>query len=197
MFFLKKLYKDTFQKRKLKERLSSFYGLGKNNAKQLGVFRGFSSRSRLNQASLVHMYNLSSLYSNEKSSVYSKVKQKAISFLLEGRLKAQELRNINNQISIYSYKGIRHNYNWPVHGQRTHSHGSTQRLLGRSRKILRLNLRVYFKRRVIRGKSRKLSKKEQEVLRLKKKIYLRRMKRLRRRSRLKMRRRGKGLLVKK
>lgn len=42
-------------------------------------------------------------------------------------------KKILNQITIKSYRGLRHKNNYPVHGQRTHTNAKTQRKLSSMR----------------------------------------------------------------
>jgi len=58
-------------------------------------------------------------------------KKKQESWLLEKELRRSIEKNINKQVTIGCYKGLRHTMNLPVRGQRTHSNAKTQKALRR------------------------------------------------------------------
>jgi small subunit ribosomal protein S13 len=193
MFFFN--YDRTLGK-KVFQRFQTSYGVGRNKSKQLARCLGFSRRTRVTQTAMLHRYNLAALSAKEKYTSHSKRKEIILNLPLDFRLKMAELRAIGKKMKMHCYQGIRHNYNLPVHGQRTHSHGATQRRLGAKRNLARSNMRAFFKRQPKKQK-RKFTKKEMEIIRLKKKIRLRRQRRLRKHARVKFRRRPKGVLTKK
>ena len=195
MNFLVKFNQSSNKKRAFMRVVKQHYGVNDSRSKALRYMLGCNKQTRINQLGIHVRYNISSLFSKEKYCVYGPKKDVFLELLFDGRLKAKECRDINKLISNHSYRGLRHNYNLPVHGQRTHSHGNTQFYLGKKRKILRLNLRRIFFRGITKKKL-KLSKKEQEVIFLKKKIDRRRLRRLRKRRRFKLRRRYGGVLAK-
>nr|BBH43085.1 ribosomal protein S13 [Spumella sp. NIES-1846] len=55
-------------------------------------------------------------------------------YILEGNLKRLIYLHIQNLIDIKSYRGIRHEKNLPVRGQRTRTNAKTQKKLRKSKK---------------------------------------------------------------
>ena len=100
--------------KKLIYSLRDIYGLGLNSSKLICKSLG---------------YDINTKTDNFQSQDYSKlaaiinVKYK---FIISSELKKRTYDNIQNMKNIKCYKGIRHSYNLPVNGQRTHTNAKTR-----------------------------------------------------------------------
>jgi len=59
--------------------------------------------------------------------------------LSDTRLKRTLYANITTLVDISSYRGLRHKYGLPLHGQRTRTNARTQRTLNLYKRLLNLN----------------------------------------------------------
>ena len=92
--------------------LRYIYGIGKNNAEDV-----------LAKANVDVTKRVSALSEDEQKRI-----QKAIeAYKIEGDLRSEITDNIKRLKEISSYRGLRHNKNLPVRGQRTRSNARTKR----------------------------------------------------------------------
>lgn len=100
--------------KKLVYSLNSIYGIGLFRAKQLCTSLGFDTNIRLNQLSESDIKRINSLIT---------LKYK---YTVDTELKKEKYDNIQTMKNIKCYRGIRHFYNLPVNGQKTHNNAKTR-----------------------------------------------------------------------
>lgn len=101
-------------KKKLIYVLKNIYGLGFLYSKQLCNGLGYDYNIKVNELKYKDITKLNSLIT---------VKHK---YIIDTELKKKTYDNIQLMRSIRCYKGVRHTYNLPVNGQRTHSNAKTR-----------------------------------------------------------------------
>lgn len=103
--------------------LRSIYGLNNETITRLLNILGLSHEYRINQLTKNQLNRLIKLIEHE--------------VLIENDLRLEIRNDIKRLININSYKGIRHQNNLPVNGQRTRTNAITQKKLGilRNRKL--------------------------------------------------------------
>jgi small subunit ribosomal protein S13 len=102
-------------KKKLIYLLKDIYGLGLLFSKQICKSLGYDYNIRF--------HNLKKKDINKLNSIIT-MKYK---YILDSELKKSIYDNIQSIIHIRSYKGVRHTYNLPVNGQRTHTNAKTRK----------------------------------------------------------------------
>lgn len=100
--------------KKLVFALKDVYGLGLNYSKHICKSLGYDVNVRVPQLKQKDLNKINSLIN---------VKYK---YTIEAELKKNTYDNIQKMKKIKSYKGIRHSYNLPVNGQRTHTNAKTR-----------------------------------------------------------------------
>lgn len=99
--------------------LSNIYGIGLHNSKDICRY-----------LNIHHNCSLNDLSEGQISSLYHYIEQ---NYIVQSDLRKRESSHINRLMSIKSYRGFRHLFNLPVHGQRTHSNAKTQRRISSHR----------------------------------------------------------------
>lgn len=94
--------------------LKTFYGIGHSRAKIFCALLGVSSKIKTNKFSSIEKTRLFRIMNT-------------ISFPLGAELKFNMKQNIENQIKLGSFQGLRQKRNSPVHGQRTRSNAKTKK----------------------------------------------------------------------
>lgn len=94
--------------------LVKIYGLGFLFSKEICKSLGYDYNIKANQLNQKDINKLNSLIT---------IKYK---FVLDTELKKQKYDAIQTMKEIRNYKGIRHVYNLPVNGQRTHTNAKTR-----------------------------------------------------------------------
>lgn len=105
---------NTGIKKKLIYLLRNLYGLGLLLSKQICKSLGYD-------------YNI--LFSELKKKDINKINSiitRKYKFIIDTELKKQIYDNVQNMKNIRCYKGVRHMYNLPVNGQRTHTNSKTR-----------------------------------------------------------------------
>lgn len=100
--------------KKLIYALKDVYGLGLLYSQEICKSLGYDSNTRLQ--------NLKAKDFNKLNSIIT-VKYK---YIINAELKKNIYDNIQLMKNIKCYKGIRHSYNLPVNGQRTHTNAKTR-----------------------------------------------------------------------
>ena len=94
--------------------LTKIYGLGYLFSKEICKSLGYDYNIKSNQLKKKDINKLNSLIT---------IKYK---YVVDTELKKQTYDNILTMKEIKSYKGVRHVYNLPVNGQRTHTNAKTR-----------------------------------------------------------------------
>ena len=105
---------NTNSNKKLIYLLRSIYGIGLYSAIQLCLSLGYDQNIKMNELKLTDLNKINALIT---------IKYK---FSTDTERKKYVYDKIRQMISIKSYKGIRHSYNLPVNGQRTHTNAKTR-----------------------------------------------------------------------
>jgi small subunit ribosomal protein S13 len=101
-------------KKKLIYLLKDIYGLGLLFSKQICKTLGYDYNVRFNNLKVKDINKLNSIIT---------MKYK---YILDSELKKFIYDNIQTMRNIRCYKGVRHTYNLPVNGQRTHTKAKTR-----------------------------------------------------------------------
>lgn len=107
--------------KKIPSALKTVYGLGDQKVRELCSYMGLSKKLKL-----------SDLNESQISKLCHYIEE---NFLIESELRKNQTYNIKRLLDIKSYRGLRHAHGLPVHGQRTHSNGKTQKSLSKRRGI--------------------------------------------------------------
>ena len=99
--------------------LTYIFGIGRTSAKKI-----------LEEASVDGAKRVKDLSDDEVKNIRNIIQQ---SYKVEGALKTEVQMNIKRLIDINCYRGLRHKYGLPVHGQRTKTNSRTRK--GRKRRI--------------------------------------------------------------
>lgn len=100
--------------------IRAIYGIGHTRALLILNHLQWSPQKRIKDLTAVERFDLVRTIQNFK---------KLHGWLLDRDLKRFIEHNIRTQVSLGTYRGIRHTLNLPVRGQRTHSNAKTQRRL--------------------------------------------------------------------
>jgi small subunit ribosomal protein S13 len=105
---------NIIDKKKIIIGLTKIYGIGPNNAKYICKNLGFTENVRTHQLTSIQIFKLSKFLDNLDINTGPDLKQHILHF--KKRL-----------LNIKSYRGIRHNYGFPVRGQRTRTNAKTSK----------------------------------------------------------------------
>ena len=94
--------------------LRNVYGLGLSSSKKVCKNLGYDINTNVIELKQEDLIKINALVN---------VKYK---FIIEAELKKEIYDKIQIMKNIKSYKGVRHHYNLPVNGQRTHTNGKTR-----------------------------------------------------------------------
>nr|AML60604.1 ribosomal protein S13 [Moramonas marocensis] len=100
--------------------LSILYGLGHQKSIDICSSLGIHYLLPLRDLSDIQMTRISNFIEDQ--------------YTIESQLRKIQQNNIKRFISIRSYRGMRHLYGLPVHGQRTHTNAKTQKKLSNAMK---------------------------------------------------------------
>lgn len=100
--------------KKLIYSLRDIYGLGLSTSNNICKTLGYDKNIRINALRIEDFNKLASIVN---------IKYK---YIIGSELKKTIFDRIQNMKSIKSYKGVRHSYNMPVNGQRTHTNAKTR-----------------------------------------------------------------------
>jgi small subunit ribosomal protein S13 len=101
--------------------LTKIYGIGPNNAKYICKILGFTGNIRTYQLTGIQTFKLSKLLDNLNVTTGPDLKQ--------------QISNCKKHLlNIKSYRGIRHNYGFPIRGQRTRTNAKTSKRLHKKKK---------------------------------------------------------------
>ena len=106
-----------FQKYKTKKLiffLTGIYGINLSLARRICVSLGYDQNIKINNLKSEDLNRINTLIT---------VKHK---LMIDSDLKKQKYDNIQIMKDIKCYKGVRHSYNLPVNGQRTHTNAKTR-----------------------------------------------------------------------
>nr|NP_044770.1 ribosomal protein S13 [Reclinomonas americana]AAD11885.1 ribosomal protein S13 [Reclinomonas americana] len=101
--------------------LKAIYGLGNKKVDELCSYMGLNPKLKM-----------SDLNESQISKLCHYIEE---NFLIESELRKNQTYNIKRLLDIKSYRGLRHAYGLPVHGQRTHTNAKTQKSLSKRRNI--------------------------------------------------------------
>lgn len=105
---------DLKKNKKLIYLLNNIYGLGLLFSKNICKSLGYDFNIKINELNNKDLNKLNALIT---------IKYK---FVIDAELKKEKYDNIEVLKTIKCYKGIRHFYNLPVNGQRTHTNAKTR-----------------------------------------------------------------------
>ena len=105
---------NTNNNKKLVYYLTNVYGLGLLSSKKICSSLGFDFNIKMNKLTSHDLNKINALVN---------VKYK---FSLDSERKKNIYDNIQLMKNIKSYKGVRHSYNLPVNGQKTHNNAKTR-----------------------------------------------------------------------
>ncbi len=98
--------------------LTYIYGIGKSSAEQILAKVGIDENIKVKDLNVEQEKKLRDIILDD--------------YVVEGDLRTQKAMDIQRLMEINCYRGIRHNSNLPVRGQRTHTNARTCK--GRKRK---------------------------------------------------------------
>lgn len=109
--------------------------LPKNKPVEIGLTYIFgigrtSANAILEEANVEKIKRVKDLTDDEVKNIRTIIQQ---SYKVEGSLKTEIQMNIKRLIDINCYRGLRHKYGLPVHGQRTKTNSRTRK--GRKRRV--------------------------------------------------------------
>lgn len=101
---------------------------------EIPFFKRINKIFGINKSTILKIYKKIGINTKINIIKISKIKkwkiQKYLQFqLIETPLQDLIKNNILKQINVRTYKGLRHKYNYPVRGQRTHTNCKTQKKL--------------------------------------------------------------------
>ena len=100
--------------KKLIYTLKTVYGLGLLSSKKICTSLGFDINTKMNELNSTDLNKINALVN---------IKYK---FSIDSERKKNTYDNIQLMKNIKCYKGIRHSYNLPVNGQKTHNNAKTR-----------------------------------------------------------------------
>lgn len=101
-------------KKKLIYLLRTVYGIGLLFSKEICTSLGYDSNIRLSEVKQKDVNKINSIIT------------KKYKYIVDTELKKVTHDNIQKMKNIRCYKGVRHVYNLPVNGQRTHTNAKTR-----------------------------------------------------------------------
>lgn len=124
------LFKTLINQKKLLTGLLTISGLNKSHILKIINFLGLKMNTELTQLTSTQIQQIKFLIESKESLFYLKNKQQKM------KLKIQNL------ITMRCYKGLRHQSNLPVNGQRTHSNAKT------NKKIFRVSKQIVVPKKI-------------------------------------------------
>lgn len=108
------------EKIKIREGLSSIYGIGRKRADDITTQLKFSDQMIMSDLTRHDINLIAKIIADD--------------YVVESELRKLERSEIHRLMSVRSYRGVRHRQGLPLRGQRTHTNGKTQKKLASKRR---------------------------------------------------------------